>query len=50
MLTGGLGADTFLFRPTDFTTNLLASQDTINDFSLAQGDKISLSSIDANTQ
>ncbi|MEO6093412.1 MAG: NosD domain-containing protein [Novosphingobium sp.] len=49
ILTGGLGADTFVYRAADFSTNLAASQDTITDFSAAQGDKISLTAIDANT-
>ena len=43
-LTGGAGADSFAFRPAD-----LAATDTITDFSKAQGDKILLSELDANT-
>lgn len=48
-LQGGLGADTFAFRaPTDTGLNALA--DVITDFSHADGDKIDLSGIDANTK
>ncbi|WP_374452609.1 right-handed parallel beta-helix repeat-containing protein [Phenylobacterium sp.] len=43
-LTGGAGADRFEFRPAD-----LGSVDTITDYSKAQGDKILLSELDANT-
>jgi Ca2+-binding RTX toxin-like protein len=49
-LTGGAGADTFIFRPTDFTDGATKSMDTITDFSRAEGDRISLSAIDANTR
>ncbi|URK89247.1 hypothetical protein LP421_30495 (plasmid) [Rhizobium sp. RCAM05350] len=48
-LTGGIGADTFLFKAIGDTTVATTGQDTIFDFSHAQGDKISLSGIDANT-
>src|SRR4029079_429844 len=41
-LTGGSGADAFVF--------LVASDNPITDFSTAQGDKINLSSIDANAE
>lgn len=48
ILTGGAGSDTFVYRATDANTgNLATSTDTITDFSTAQGDKISLSAIDA---
>lgn len=48
-LTGGTGADTFLFKAAGDSTVATAGQDTIFDFSHAQGDKIGLSGIDANT-
>lgn len=44
ILTGGAGKDTFYFRQAD-----LGWRDTITDFNAAEGDKISLSAIDANT-
>lgn len=47
-LIGGDGADTFLYGPYDFSVDLAASTDHIRDFSRAQGDRISLTSIDAN--
>ncbi|MFA5989466.1 MAG: type I secretion C-terminal target domain-containing protein [Sphingomonas sp.] len=40
-LTGGLGADTFFFD----TATLSSAKDTITDFSIAQGDKLDISSI-----
>jgi hypothetical protein len=43
-LTGGLGADRFVFTGGDA---LRASGDTITDFSLAEGDRIDLTAIDA---
>jgi Ca2+-binding RTX toxin-like protein len=46
-LAGGAGADRFVFAAGD--TGLGGSGDRINDFSHAQGDKIDLSAIDANT-
>lgn len=46
-MTGGAGADTFIFRPSDVTTK---SPDTITDFSSRQGDKIVLSLLDANSR
>lgn len=48
-LTGGAGADTFLFKAIGDSTVATAGQDTIFDFSHAQGDKINLLGIDANT-
>lgn len=45
-LTGGLGADQFAFRTGELATTASA-QDTINDFSAAEGDKIDLSAFDA---
>jgi parallel beta-helix repeat protein len=44
-MTGGAGADNFVFRPAD-----LGSVDRIEDFSHAQGDRIVLSELDANTK
>lgn len=44
-LTGGKGADTFVFSSITSNVSLL---DTITDFSTKQGDKIDLSGIDAN--
>ena len=48
ILTGGAGADRFLFNPGHLGGSL-ASTDRIKDFSSAQGDKIDLHNIDANT-
>jgi len=47
VLTGGGGADRFSFSSIQHTT--FSQPDTIRDFSRAQGDKIDLSAIDANT-
>jgi serralysin len=47
-MIGGAGADTFLFGDGDFGGNAAASADIIKDFSQAEGDRISLSRIDAN--
>ncbi len=46
-LYGDLGADTFVFNLASDSTVALAGQDTIYDFSHAQGDRIDLSEIDA---
>jgi parallel beta-helix repeat protein len=46
VLTGGAGADSFLFRPGQFTGGV----DSITDFSSAQGDRMMLSEIDANSR
>lgn len=46
-LWGGLGADTFVFKAT--ADSVIAGPDTIWDFSQAEGDKIDLRSIDANS-
>jgi len=48
-LTGGLGADTFKFNSAAETGITAALRDIIQDFSSAQGDKIQLSGIDANS-
>jgi beta-glucanase (GH16 family) len=48
LLKGGAGADTFVFKATSDSTP--AAPDQILDFSHAQGDKIDLSAIDANTK
>lgn len=49
-LYGGAAADTFVFRATDFSASVSASMDDIFNFSSKQGDKISLSLIDANSK
>ena len=46
-LTGGAGADTFTYNALSDSSAALA--DFLTDFSTAQGDKIGLSAIDANT-
>jgi Ca2+-binding RTX toxin-like protein len=48
-LTGGLDADAFIYQATNQSTVVATGRDTIMDFSQAQGDKIDLSLIDANT-
>lgn len=45
-LTGGTGADTFTYQ--NLSDSSLANLDFITDFSTSQGDRISLSAIDAN--
>jgi len=44
-LKGGAGADTFVYRAVADST--ASARDTLNDFSHAEGDRISLSAIDA---
>ena len=46
-LYGGSGADTFAWTDTAETGATAATADTVSDFSLAQGDRINLSGIDA---
>jgi Ca2+-binding RTX toxin-like protein len=48
-LWGGPGADTFIYTSTSQSTVSTSTQDQIMDFSDAEGDKIDLSAIDANT-
>ncbi|MGO4129096.1 calcium-binding protein [Inquilinus sp. YAF38] len=48
-LTGGAGADSFIFVTTTESPSTAAGRDLITDFSHAQGDRIDLSLIDANT-
>jgi Ca2+-binding RTX toxin-like protein len=47
VLTGGLGIDTFIF--TSLLDSVVGAADTIADFSAAQGDRINLALIDANS-
>jgi Ca2+-binding RTX toxin-like protein len=48
-LTGGIGADVFKFKLVNDSSTLPKQADTITDFKHAQGDKIDLSAIDANS-
>ena len=48
-LIGGAGADVFVFQTLRDSTVIAAGRDTIVDFRSAQGDKIDLSDLDANT-
>src|SRR5262249_44371354 len=48
-LTGGLGADSFFYQSTGQSTVATIARDTVVDFSNAEGDKIDLSTIDANS-
>ncbi|HTV66966.1 MAG TPA: M10 family metallopeptidase C-terminal domain-containing protein, partial [Rhizobiaceae bacterium] len=48
-LTGGTGADRFIFNAVTESRSS-SGRDTIEDFSRAQGDKIQLTAIDANTK
>lgn len=47
--TGGLGSDRFVFREGDLASASTAAADVVHDFSRAQGDKIRLDLLDANT-
>jgi Ca2+-binding RTX toxin-like protein len=47
VLSGGNGADTFMWRSTDETGVTAATADTILDFAFAEGDRISVSGVDA---
>lgn len=47
-LTGGKGADTFVFASTTNSGITLSTRDTITDFSTAQKDKLNVAGIDAN--
>ncbi|APG95370.1 alkaline phosphatase (plasmid) [Sinorhizobium americanum] len=47
-LTGGAGADVFVFKSPGETTTAAGGRDSIFDFSTAGGDRINLSTIDAN--
>lgn len=49
-LIGGLGADVFVFTSARDSGSLPANRDIIADFSRAQGDRIDLGAIDANTR
>lgn len=49
ILSGGSGADRFVFTDVADSGSTAAMRDIINSFSSAQGDKIDLSGIDANT-
>ena len=49
VLTGGLGADVFTYNAVSDSTAAAAGRDTILDFSQAQGDRMNLRMIDANT-
>jgi len=48
-LYGGAGADLFLFRDNDFAGMTSGTADRIHDFSQADGDRILLNEVDANT-
>jgi Ca2+-binding RTX toxin-like protein len=48
-MSGGIGADVFNFKTVADSSSFEAASDTITDFSHIGGDRISLSSIDANT-
>lgn len=49
IVRGGFGADTFIFRDGDFAGMTAATADRILDFISAQGDKVHLAFVDANT-
>ena len=46
---GGTGADSFVFRDGDFAGLTPSTSDRIIDFSHAEGDRINLGQVDANT-
>lgn len=46
---GGTGADSFVFRDGDFASAVPAGADQIHDFSSAEGDRIVLDAVDADT-
>jgi Ca2+-binding RTX toxin-like protein len=48
-LYGGAGADVFVFSQVSDSTAAAAGRDTIFDFSKAEGDRIAVTAIDANT-
>ncbi|TIM77555.1 MAG: hypothetical protein E5Y58_03910 [Mesorhizobium sp.] len=48
-MTGGTGADTFVFNSMTDSKLAAKSRDVIQDFSTAQGDKVDVSAIDANS-
>ncbi|MGL4964406.1 MAG: M10 family metallopeptidase C-terminal domain-containing protein [Inquilinus sp.] len=48
-LTGGAGTDSFIFATTGESPSTAAGRDLITDFNHAQGDRIDLSLIDADT-
>jgi Ca2+-binding RTX toxin-like protein len=48
-ISGSLGADTFFYAAVNQSTVAATGRDTLMDFSSAQGDKVDLSTIDANT-
>lgn len=48
-LSGGSGADTFYFRTVSASPSGAGTYDAISDFSHSQGDRISLTDIDANS-
>jgi hypothetical protein len=48
-VVGGAGADTFTFGIADFSREIASTDDRIDDFSHSQGDRIHLSTLDANT-
>lgn len=49
-LTGGTEADTFVYKAVADTGKTAATRDVITDFSHAQGDKLDVHAIDANTK
>jgi Ca2+-binding RTX toxin-like protein len=49
ILVGGAGADTFVVRPESIHTSGAVEVDTVNDLVAAQGDRLDLSAIDADS-